>query len=664
MTAPLERWIWVELIGFDHTAPDYGVADCLAAAGFTPNAVCLLVSSPDFVLQHEGLETERALPPAICSREGHTHNRQRSRQVWTNHQVRGLVAALQAAGVSVHLSFFVTYFSDRHHREWASDHLELLSLYNHADVRGGLNVLKRFADGAWFEDLFIDRVTTAVVDYGFDGWHGPDGQGPLSGPIYNLEFSDDLLDQFEQDRGIRLPAEVWDAGETTAAGRRPRADHLWRHHRRDWITFWADRWARFWGKMTARLHSLGKQAVMNSAWTRAPWEALYRYGVDYRKFAAAGVDAMIVETCAASLNLDPRPSTRDPVRSYDMTSMLGLMRAYLPDMKLIYLETVMDVVEQWDALRHTPTVLERELFNVNNVYQTRHDGTLRRAADGGLVCLGDGLTRRDWEQLNGWLDLARGPVPARVVGATLVWSDAAVDAQIDDFTRWRTLNTHRLLFRLQELGAPVQTVVRTEDLAGAEGPLLVLNPHLFTAEERERLAAYDRGPVVRIGPELDQALFSDRADVRPLHCAVAGCDATAPVQDSSWETTNEWPADDQGVIDSFGYWDRLTVRPVSDGFLRACCELIWEVVGGLGIEEEREAVTGLFMELPDGTWRVALRNKFDWYATPTVTVRGAIERATVRTEYPLVAVRPDGNTFRVRVPGKGLTVVDLVLAGP
>ena len=674
MTAPppSERWIWVELIGFDNTQSDYGVAEYARTAGFVPDAVCLLVSSSDFVLLHQGMEAEYPLAPDICSREGHTHNQQRQRQGWTNHQVRGLVDALRRAGVKVFLSFFLSYFSDRHHHEWASNHKELLSRHSDRDGFGSLNVLKRFKDGTWLEDHFIEKVLAAVEDYGFDGWHGPDGHGPLCGSIYSVDFSDDYLDQFEKARGIRLPEAIWQAGQETCAGRTRRAEHIWREHRRDWIEFFADRWARFWGKMMTRLHAAGKLGVINSAWTRAPWEALYRYGVDYRKFADAGVDAMVVETCAASLSMDPRPSTRDPVRSYDMYSMLGLIRAFAPGMKLVYLQTTQDIVERWDAIRHAPMVLEREVYNVSNVYLTQPDGSLRRAADGALTCLGDGMSSREWETLGEWVGLALDAMPKRILGATLVWSDAAVYNQIDDFTRWRTWNIHRILFSLQELGAPVQSVVRSDQLEGAAGPLLVLNPHLFTPEELRRLSAYDRGPVILVGPEAGEfpdatLLFSDAESVRPLQCAIrGGSHPGAPARDDTWAPEPvDWPEDDRGLIDKTGYWDRLTVRPVSRGFLAACTDAIWTLVsaaeGGLALEEERDAVTGMFMELESGVLRIALKNKMPWYANPKVTVPRTIARAEIKTDYPMMALQPDGNTFQVRVPGKGLTVVDVFL---
>ena len=85
------------------------------------------------------------------------------------------------------------------------------------------------------------------------------------------------------------------------------------------------------------------------------------------------------------------------------------------------------------------------------------------------------------------------------------------------------------------------------------------------------------------------------------------------------------------------------------------------VSGGIGIEEETDAVSGMFMELGDDVLRIALKSKVSLYTKPRITVPGTITRVEVRTDYPLMAVPPDGSTFQVRVPPKGLTVVDVSL---
>lgn len=675
-TRPFQRWIWLELTGFDNTADDMGVSAYIDTAGFVPEAICLLVSSIDFVMQHPGMDRCVELPPDVCSRQGHALARGHGRQHWTNHQVRQLTEHLQRRGTRVYLSFFPQYTYDRYHKEWASDHTEVLCRHNDVDHFGAVNPLKRFADGTRFQDVFTEALLEVTDDYGFDGWHGPDGFGPLSGPLTTLDFSDDLIDQFTRAAGVELPRHLVDSDQADRPSRIRRAEHIWSTCRGAWIGFWADRWTDFWRTVTEALHARGKQTVINNAWTRAPFEALYRYGVDYRAIARAGVDAMVLETCAASLAMDPRPSTRDPLRAYDVSTMVQLMRACLPEMTMVYLQTTHDIVEQWNAIDHVPTVLEREVHSVSTVTMADDPGP-RRCIDGALTCLGDGMSRHDWQCINRWQSTALETVPQRVLGATVVWSDALVEGQLGEYPRHRTMHLHRVLMHLADLGAPVPASVRADRLDVASGALLVIHGHLFDESDLGALARYRGGPIVLIGPEVDgladrleglAVLFTDAEPTRPLQCAVvdpSGC-ITAPEAASFTVPEMDLTYDDEGLRQKFGYWDRLPVRPVSDGFLRACTEVVWQAVrhveGPLGVVDDHGATTGDFMQSGPDQLRVSLKNRLPWYARPTVTVPRTIERATIATGYPLMEITPEGNTFSVRVPGRGLTVVDLELA--
>jgi len=525
-----ERWIWLELIGFDQDQPDFGVDEYLHTTGFVPDAICWLLSSIDFILLHGGMETETSLPADLCSREGHEHNQDRKRQVWTNHQVRGLIDQLHERGVEVYATVFAQYHGDRHHQEWASDHPEVRVPYPSLGRMGGINPLRRLRDGTYFEDFFLAKLLEVLEDYGFDGWHGADGYGPLSGPIYEVDFSDDLVAQFAAARGSPLPEEVESGWGGDYEKLRNRARWIWTNRRHEWIEFYADRWAAFWRKMVGGLHQHGKKAVINSAWGRAPFESLYRYGIDYQRIAATGIDGIVVETVAAGLSLDPRPNCSDPLRHHDFLSMLLLLKAYVPDTKLIFLHNTHDIVEGWDVLRHAPALLEKEIYALANVFVTGREGKPRRAADGFLVGLGDGLRRHEWQWLRDRWDAFFTSPPQRVLGATLVWSEALVRDQVPDFTRTRTWFAHRLLFHLLRQGAPVQSAVRVAHLDQVDGALLGLNPHLWPKPELERVFAYANGPAILVGrkpafgpvPDLE---FEDVYRPIPLWCGVYGVGA-------------------------------------------------------------------------------------------------------------------------------------------
>ena len=663
--APLrahERWIWTELIGFDNQQPDLGVAQYLDTAGFVPTAVCLLIGSPDFVLSHRGIEKEAELAPEYCSREGHEFNQERKRQVWTNHQLRALVRGLRGRGVQVYLSLFATYTRDKSHREWISDHREVLHVRKSSGFAWALNCLSRLNDGSYFEDYFATQMVRTLRDYEFDGWHGADGWGPLSGPLHEVSFSDDMIDQFAATPGMKLPEVVtrrcvFDVPKLTA-----RADWILKHKRAEWSEFYAERWARFWKTIVTALHGAEKKAVVNSAWGRAPFESLYRYGIDYQRIAATGVDGIIVETVAAGLAMDPRLANED--RHDDFLSMLMLLRACVPDTRLIFLHNAHDVVEQWDALRHIPTVLEREIYSLANVFHTKPDGTLRPSADGFLLCLGDGLKRDEWRWLEERWTLAFSPLPQRVLGATVVWSDAAFRAQMDDYLKTRAWDTHRLLSHLMADGAIVQSTIPVNAVAKARGALLVPNAHLLPPDELAAVMDYRGGPVMLIGrktgalPKAEME-FSDVHPPYEFWCGVYGAKPVASAEISKDAT--EPPQDDvMSRADPRGYWDHLPYRKVSPGFIKTCAQTLLSISTTITADSANGAVALMPVESADGRIRLAIKNRTASYARPQIDIGRPVRSVEVRGSFPSVAIRPDGSKFSLRVPGRGITIVDVV----
>lgn len=662
---PHERWIWTELIGFDATQPDLGVAEYVDTAGFTPDGICLMLTSPDFVLAYEPTDREVTLPEDVCSRDGHEFNPQRSRQAWTNHQLQGLIAELHARGIAAYLTVFTRFYGNRFHHEWLSDHPEACKVFRSHGWAATLNPLARLSDGSYFEDHFISQLVRVLGDYGFDGWHGADGWGPHNGPIWEVDLSDDTIAQFAETTGPALPEEVVGPCGYEIERLEARARWLWRHVRHEWIEFHAQRWAGFWTKALDALHGAGKRAFINSAWGRAPWEALYRYGIDYRRIVAAGVDGIVVETVAAGLSMDPRPYAADVTRHADFLSMLMLMRAGLPDAKLIFLHNTHDVVEEWDAIRHVPTLLEKEIHALTGVYHHRPDGSLRPASDGLLVCLGDGLDEHHWRWLRERWALAYSGEPVRTLGATLVWSDALMAAQVEDFTATRGWTVHRLAFHLMTEGAPLQATAEIADLDALTDAILVLNFHLLPAEEQAKVLAYKGGPVILIAradgdlPPVD-ARLDDPSGPLALSCLVYGTQVDAP-EVPAWDPP-ALPEDLLAIEEPRGYWDHFEFRPVSPGFLRACAGVIVSASGAPHLVEGAADVLVMATEESSGRLRLALKNKTEFYARPRVDVRREIARVDILTEFPSLLVRPQGSEFAVRIPPKGVTVVEVTTA--
>jgi hypothetical protein len=263
-------------------------------------------------------------------------------------------------------------------------------------------------------------------------------------------------------------------------------------------------------------------------------------------------------------------------------------------------------------------------------------------------CLGDGLLSEEWSWLRRRWEFSFDDPPERVIGATLVWSDELMRREIADFTQTRRLLSHRLLFELMTLGAPVGATVRLEDIGVATGPLLVLNAHLLPEEEWQALLDY-AGPVLAIGGQASPH-EGERHEVRPGFISVT-FPAPPLMQDMA------------GLIDSRGYWDHMIQRLPAPAFVRQCADELWQMVMP-GVTFPADEVCLSLAELSDGRVRVAIKSKQWLYCKPEIDLGREIERLEVVSEFPLVRIRPAGSKFAVRLPPRGIVVLDAILKQP
>ncbi len=656
--ATCQRWVWIELIGFDNTVPDYGVGEVLQRAGFVPDAVSLLLFTPDVVHSHQPLDTERVLPPDHCSYSARPRSLEHDRQDWTNHQLRGLVGELRRHGVAVYASFFnlfSSYLDGQVYRSpWCDSHPELWEMSRTGQPHTCLCPLKRLADGTYYEDLFGDQLATFLQDYGFAGLQGADGYSCTRRPLFDVDFSDDLVEQFQRATGLALPDDRSGPCDGDAAAISARADYLLAHRRGEWLRFHARRWAEFWRKIADQLHGIGCRVVLNSAWTRDPFEALYRFGIDYRALGETGIDGYVVETVSAGVSVGAEGIEATPI--YDYQAMLLLIKAHVPELPLQCLNGVHDTNEQWDVIHHAPTVGEREVYSLSSLFVDTGAEHLTRCSAGPVVCLGDSLRPDEWDWLKQKWALGFGDTAVAVCGATLLWSDAFVQQQLDDYLATQRPSVHKLLWELQSRGAAVRAAVRTEALANHQGPLLVLNPHLLDGGELAQVREYAGGPVVFIGPELPAGLAAA--------CSRGGFHAA--VLHGTWPELPETADDDActtaGMPDPPTFLHELAYQPVPVAFLQTCAEAVNQLGGAPRAVSEQATTRVWAIRLSDGRRRVYVANDRDIYRSPVVDLGTPIERIEVVTAFPCMPIWPNGTQFQVKVPGKGMVVLDVVLA--
>jgi hypothetical protein len=662
-----EKWLWIELLGFDNEAPDFGVQEYLDTAGFVPQALSFLLYSPDFVHTHEGMAQERVLPPEFCSYTGRPYSKIRTRQAWTNWQLRGLIEELHKHAIAVYCSFFnmFTAFIDGelHQSPWCAAHPELWETNREGQATPAINPLRRFTDGSYYEDFFVGKLAEVMDDYGFDGFHGADGYSCTRQTIYLVDFSDDMVGQFEEwiaDRGGRALESAPMNGDAEAM--RIRAEVIWRNHRAEWARFYAARWQGFWRKVVDALHARQRKIVFNNAWTRDPFQALYRYGIDYKMIEDVGVDGFVVETVAAGVSIGGEGGI-EASPHYDFMAMLMLMKAYTPNMDLHCLNGTLDIFEQWDVLHHAPTAWEREIYSLTNLYRWDSKGALQRCYAGPVVCLATEIESDAWRSIREKWERAISFTPQRVIGPTVVWSDGALSAQLGDFIATRRWTSHKIVHELMAAGAPILAVTRVEDLAGVAGPLLVPNPHLFPAEDLARVFAYQGGPIILIGdavaaPREPDLSFVDVHGPSPLQCAVWGAagasEVTVPADDPE-----DIPEDLMALPEPGPYMFEPYFRKVSRGFVGACVAAILEGSRAPLVLARAEVVHVTGIEQEPGQMRLFIGNDSHYYVVTEIDVRQEIASIQVVTEFPGVPIEPVGSRFGVKVPGKGMVIVDI-----
>lgn len=601
--------IWVELIGFEKNAPDYGVAEYLENVGFQPDSVSLHLTSINFANTHKGMDTEYVLPPYACSYNGHPENDLRKRQDWTNHDLRGLIQSLQKNGIHVFASFF-DLNSDTD-SSFIEAHPEIVA----DGVPGpeqGIMMIKRFADGTYYEDFLLTKLLEIIKDYGFDGIQLADGISSPRNAIWFADFSEDILEQ----SGIEIPA-----GEDART-------YIQQNKRSEWIAFYRKRWGEFLKKIIGGLKAAGAEVAVNSAWTRDPLEALYRYGADYRMIEEAGADYFVVEDVSSDLAILGKEDNHNYEFSYEERKLIHF--EFLANLMAINAHTglhttplfmIWDNQEQWDVLHHMPTAMQRAAA-ANFTHFSLRNNTLTPLTGGPHFCLGDALSADDWKFIRLCLDNGYTPEVTDTAGATFIWSAARMENELSEFIAHATCHSARWLALLMRAGAEIGKIADISQLDVVSGDIVVANYDLLPAAEQTAVDSYAKGRVIKVG--------------------------LPATEDASKALTPNAPG-----------WPRpMDFQPIPAEYVAEIAALINEPVNAKLISGEKECTlhevfTG------ENTSRITLENNEYFYVLPMVETKRKIKNIKIITKpdgYPLYHT---DNTFRVRVAGRGADIAEI-----
>ena len=477
--------VWMNLLGFERNDADRGVKRFLETAGFKPDGICGLLCHPDFYLQHRGMEEEYVLPPDICAYWGVPRNLERERQEWTNYDLRELVANLKAEGIEFYGGVFGCYINSAFHKEWVEDHRELLK-HGKGGKENSIFVLKRFKDGSFFEDYFAEKMCKTLSDYGMAGAHFADRFcPPAGGMLHSLEFSTDFVDQFLTHGGLTLPEELMaKMGDDSDGAVAQRADYIYSNLRLDWISFNAWRWESFFRRICSAAHAKGKKILTLAMYCTDPFETLYCIGISLKRLVEAGVDYITANLLPTGCYIGGNDDR--PYFFHKYMALAPTTAAHLPKGHLISMLGVQDATEEWNAIYDRPVMHQRDMYTMTAYHLMDKDG-ISRCLDGFFLCLGDGLTRHDWEWEHTRLEAALSAKAVKMYSPMMLWSEKANEALLPEYISTRRWSAHKFLYELQKSGSFLGGTILPEAVDEFDGVIFAPNFDLLSPEEQQAL---------------------------------------------------------------------------------------------------------------------------------------------------------------------------------
>lgn len=544
--------VWVELIAFDVTAPDLGVAAYLSDLGHRPKRLSLLLYSLQFLHSHVPGDDSALLPVECTSYGARPWSARGPRQDWTQGDLRRLIALLAADGVGVHFALFdlCGYRHEGEHRisRFSLERPELTVVDARGQRRDGMiNPLRTLSDGTPYTTVILSLARSVVEYYAFAGWHIADGLSSTRLALWEGDFGVARVADFAAAHpGLIDPSLLVDDTPAQVAAR---AAAVWADARIEWIRFHAERFAAFWAAASALMAELGAEVIMNNAWTRDPFEALYRYGADYSRVEPAGVAVLVMESSAAAVELLDRPAC-PPLLGMVGATMLA--RTHMSN--LIALIGVHDVYEGWDVIGHAPAMLQRDLWALTASGLATDDG-VRRCLDGVLWCLADGVRPEQWRWL---LDQRRLIGPGQTAAepaVTLLYDPATLWRELAAFPAERAATTQRWLTLLLRAGADLCRIATFDTPLPPEAPVILLRADLYSQQQRDIVRRHRHHALISWDDE-QRWQVSLSGDPGALHESShpAGAGGTETPDNGTWIVELPMAEPEEATVDLVAGW--------------------------------------------------------------------------------------------------------------
>ncbi len=672
--------IWMQMLGFEMNDPDRGAKRYLDNLGFTPESICALLFHPDFINLHRGMEEEYTLFRDNCAYYGIPRNNERERQDWTNFKLRQLIAELKKNGVDFYAGIMGICCDDAFHKEFLTEHPEIRFTERDGNSYHIL-CLKRFKDGTYYEDFFVEKLVQTLSDYDCAGVHFADGFCP-SNRLYQADYTCDMVDQFLNHTKINLPDEVASTmGDDSKEALAARAEYIWGNLRAEWVRFYEWRWESFFKKICDAVHKIGKKVWSLGILCTDPFETSYIWGLNVKKMMDAGVDCLTANILPTGVHLNSPPSREYFFHRVHMD--LPFLRSWVGDHQVISMLGIQDASEEWSCIQHRPIHIERDIFTMNAM-RGKGDGT-EAATEGLFFCLGDGIPTNDWNFLTKRIEIGTSLDVEKSWSPMIFWSDFAHEKMLDQYISTRRTTPHYQATRIFKQGTPFGGCLTLNQLGKRNEPMFVPNFDMLSDEEKAYFINA-KEPWVATVPEnynLDGInvtfAFTDNFSDYPMKAFLVN----AVLTDEEKAEINKLNSVDDGIrsegddpeCDIYSLHRYLLFRKLNSGF-----------IDGVGIMLKaamfknftlKADVPMLAFKLKNGNDRLYLYSKEDnHYTHAVVTSETNLEFAKMVSSFPILpprfldskntgfvhdheAEKAEKKLFQLKLAPAGLAIVDI-----
>ena len=649
--------LWTPLVGFDMTKPDLGVDEYIETIGFIPNAISLFVFNADIINLHEkGMKEEITFPIDYCNYYGKKENEIRQIQPWTNYKLKQLCLNLKEKGIKVYFGIMGLHTTPEDAKKFGGNFGYISQqqfLIKHEEIctegtswTGHTCILKRMSNGMLFEDYFSQKVDETLEDYCADGVHLGDGFFPPCMQLDRGDYSFDLIRQFDDRFPNILPKELVENTNGLYSDINKRVQLIWGNYKQEWINFLSQRYNEFFAKLAKVLHPKNRRIMVCNAWTSEPFEAYYRFGIDYKGISEAGVDEICVEDQATIAYATGPSDMRLKNYEYYITPMVT--KAYAPKTKYLGINFVKDSTEEASMVGVLPSACEREIFSLMEHYNITPNDK-EKALDGFFICLADSVKKEEWKWLNKRYETVFCTKVEKTLGVTAVIADDYVKGFLPEYIVSRRWSSHKFIAGINRYAGGINCSVNINDLSNVEGDLLVPNADLLTDTQLNEILNYKKGIVVitTVNCKKDKFnntgysfSFSDNGVTNEKYKSVAlvynldtNTNIETIIEDENIEKCIDYSEEDLSKVKDTWIWmDDIIFRKVTSGFLKMIANIFLQNRDIIRVEPNSEYFVS---KLTNGAYRVVIPNiKSDQYKTVSVYFEGQLVDVENKLDFP------------------------------